>query len=74
MDCQAERCAPSGLALTGRLTVDKREIKDFPKFPSATSFIRHPLSAHCVQGKENGMSYKIILKQISYREKETIII
>ena len=23
-----------------RLTVDKREIKDFPKLPSATSFIR----------------------------------
>jgi len=23
-----------------RLTADKREIKDFPKLPSATSFIR----------------------------------
>jgi len=26
-----------------RLTADKREIKDFPKLPSATSFIRKPL-------------------------------
>jgi hypothetical protein len=25
------------------LTADKREIKDFPKLPSATSFIRIPL-------------------------------
>jgi len=31
----------------GRLhiTADKREIKDFPKLPSATSFIREILSA-----------------------------
>jgi hypothetical protein len=28
-----------------RLTADKREIKDFPKLPSATSFIRKPLIA-----------------------------
>jgi len=27
-----------------RITADKREIKDFPKLPSATSFIRNPLS------------------------------
>ena len=26
-----------------RITADKREIKDFPKLPSATSFIRKPL-------------------------------
>jgi len=26
------------------LTADKKEIKDFPKLPSATSFIRKPLS------------------------------
>ena len=26
-----------------RLTADKREIKDFPKLPSATSFIRKTL-------------------------------
>ena len=26
-----------------RLTADKREIKDFPKLPSATSFIRNTL-------------------------------
>jgi len=25
------------------ITADKREIKDFPKFPSATSFIRKTL-------------------------------
>ncbi len=30
---------------SGLLTADKREIKDFPKLPSATSFIRQPLSA-----------------------------
>jgi len=28
-----------------RLTADKREIKDFPKLPAATSFIRDTLSA-----------------------------
>jgi hypothetical protein len=27
-----------------RTTADKREIKDFPKLPSATSFIRNTLS------------------------------
>jgi len=26
-----------------RITADKREIKDFPKLPSATSFIHKPL-------------------------------
>jgi hypothetical protein len=26
-----------------RITADKREIKDFPKLPSATSFIRNTL-------------------------------
>jgi hypothetical protein len=30
---------------SGRITADKREIKDFPKFPSTTSFIRQPLYA-----------------------------
>ena len=34
-----------------RLTADKREIRDFPKLPAATSFIRKPLSAHCGQRK-----------------------
>nr|MBU1327585.1 hypothetical protein [Candidatus Omnitrophota bacterium] len=28
-----------------RITADKREIKDLPKLPSATSFIRKTLSA-----------------------------
>ena len=28
-----------------RITTDKIEIKDFPKLPSATSFIRKPLYA-----------------------------
>jgi len=27
-----------------QITADKREIKDFPKLPSATSFIRKPLN------------------------------
>ena len=31
------------LASLGHLTADKREIKDFPKLPSATSFIRKTL-------------------------------
>jgi len=31
------------LALLGHLTADKREIKDFPKLSTATSFIRKPL-------------------------------
>lgn len=29
---------------SGRITVDKREIKEFPKSPSATSFIRKMLN------------------------------
>jgi len=34
--------------LRQRITADKREIKDFPKLPSATSFIRNPLCAMLV--------------------------
>jgi hypothetical protein len=30
---------------SGHITEDKREIKDFPKLPSATSFIRKTLGA-----------------------------
>jgi hypothetical protein len=37
-----------------RITADKREIKDFPKLPSATSFIREAISkmpsAFCLSG------------------------
>ena len=42
---RAEHFATSLLAsLTlGHITADKREIKDFPKLPSATSFIRKTL-------------------------------
>ena len=42
---RAERFVASLLAsLTlGHITADKREIKDFPKLPSATSFIRKTL-------------------------------
>ena len=29
---------------SGHITADKREIKDFPKFASQTSFIRNPLA------------------------------
>jgi hypothetical protein len=32
-----------GTCPSGHITVDKREIKDFPKLPSATSFIRKTL-------------------------------
>jgi len=34
------------------ITADKREIKDFPKLPSATSFIRETLGAISRQLKE----------------------
>lgn len=37
---QKERGCPSG-----HITADKRKIKDFPKLPSPTSFIRKPLYA-----------------------------
>jgi len=33
-----------------RLTADKREIKDFPKLPSATSFIHQTLYAIVKEG------------------------
>jgi len=36
-----------------RLTADKREIKDFPKLPSATSFIRKTLSETADLNKHN---------------------
>jgi len=38
---------------SGHITADKREIKDFPKFASSTSFIRNPLAEipHAVYGK-----------------------
>jgi hypothetical protein len=42
---QAKRFAPIVVRPSGRLTADKREIKDFSKLPSATSFIRKTLSA-----------------------------
>jgi len=35
-----------------RLTADKREIKDFPKLPSTTSFICKTLSSTARQLKE----------------------
>jgi len=35
-----------------RLTADKREIKDFPKLPSATSFIRKTLDEMAVKLKK----------------------
>jgi len=34
----------------GHITADKREIKDFPKLPSATSFIRKTLYEMAVKG------------------------
>ena len=36
---------------TLRLTADKRQNFIMPKLPSATAFIRKPLSAHCGQRK-----------------------
>jgi hypothetical protein len=35
---------------SGHLTADKREIKDFRKLPSATSFIRKTLSEIACEG------------------------
>ena len=48
---------------SGHITVDKKEIRDFPKLPSATSFIRKPLYAslsylnkatRSIRGMDNG--------------------
>jgi len=36
---------------SGHITADKREIKDFPKLPSATSFIRQTL--YEIVGEDN---------------------
>jgi len=36
--------------------VDKREIRDFPKLPLATSFIRHPLYEMRAEAKIFGKS------------------
>ena len=35
------------------ITADKREIKDFPKLPSPTPFIRETLSAICFSHKDS---------------------
>jgi len=37
--------------LAHHITADKREIRDFPKLPSATSFIRKTLSEIVDEGK-----------------------
>jgi len=39
-----------------QLTADKRLRFTSPKLPSATSFIREPLSAHCGQERNKAMS------------------
>jgi len=36
---------------SGHITADKREIKDFPKLPSATYFIRKTLYSICLRGR-----------------------
>jgi hypothetical protein len=38
----------------GHLTADKREIKDFTKLPSATSFICKPLAESRIFSKQAG--------------------
>jgi len=38
---------------SGHITADKREIKVFPKLPSATSFIRKPLYEIMEEGLES---------------------
>ena len=46
---------------SGRITADKRGIRDFPKLPSATSFIRRTLSEMPdaprlgIEGENNGI-------------------
>jgi len=40
---------------SGHITADKREIKDFPKLPSATSFIRRTLSEMLAKYKNGGI-------------------
>ncbi len=44
MRCRIARRAIEEMIRRLCLTMDKREIKDFPKLPSATSFIHIPLS------------------------------
>ena len=49
---------------SGHITADKREIKDFPKLPSATSFIRKTLSAvaeNTFGGKNNMKKSSVII-------------
>jgi len=41
------------LASLGHLTADKREIKDFPKLPSATSSIRKTLGEMLLEMKND---------------------
>ena len=50
--------AKVNITLPHRLTADKREIKDFPKLPSATSFIRRTLSVIPKEGKGVGNEIK----------------
>jgi len=42
-----------------RLTADKREIEDFPKLPSATSFIRETLYKIESKERDQNMDNKI---------------
>jgi len=41
---------------SGHITADKREIKDFPKLPSATSFIRKTLYEIARLNMQTGVS------------------
>jgi len=42
---------------SGHITADKRKIKDFPKLPSATSFIRKTLYEIVLEYFDGGKKY-----------------
>jgi hypothetical protein len=54
------------LASLGHLTADKREIKDSPKLPLATSFIRKPLDDILLGRAQKQKNYIIFYLRFSY--------
>jgi hypothetical protein len=53
------------VCLAHRLTADKREIKDFPKLPSATSFICRTIGRHAAPQlvPKVGLSYNVEVEE-----------
>jgi len=51
------------------ITADKREIKDFPKLPSATSFIRKTLGAILLEESNVIENHLILIISVEHLEK-----